>query len=167
MSPATASAIYVFQGFSCCTAQNDARCNICGNFKCTLSTKFEMMISELRPKRKKRQPKLFRVAHVFQIFTLTIWESLVSAYRYCRRDVDKKNKTTADFVDLIEVLAFSFWKLATLVTILYGRSRARLNICLASHFILVSAYVSLTIKEVSLEVWYNYFVWKFWLFDIF
>ena len=50
------------------------------------------------------------------------------------------------------------------VTILYGRSRLRLNICSASHFIHVSAYgyVSLTNKEDSLKVWYVYVVWKFW-----
>ena len=46
----------------------------------------------------------------------------------------------------------------------------RLNICSASHFIHVSAYgyVSLTNKEDSLKVWvwYDYVVWKFWLFDM-
>ena len=44
----------------------------------------------------------------------------------------------------------------------------RLNICSASHFIHVSAYgyVSLTNKEHSLKVWYDYVVWKFWLFDM-
>ena len=40
----------------------------------------------------------------------------------------------------------------------------RLNICSASHFIHASAYgyVSLTIKEDSLKVWYDYVVGKFW-----
>ena len=66
----------------------------------------------------------------------------------------------------MEVLAFSLGKSTTLVTILYGRSRLRLNICSASHFIHASAYgyVSLTIKEDSLKVWYDYVVGKFWLF---
>ena len=78
----------------------------------------------------------------------------------------KHKKNTADFVVLVEVLAFPLWKSATLVTFLYGRSRLRLNICSASHFIHVSAYgyVSLTIKEDSLKVWYDYVVRKFWLF---
>ena len=78
----------------------------------------------------------------------------------------KKYKTTGDFVDLVEVLAFSLWKSATLVTILYGRSCWRLNICSVSHYIRASAYgyVSLTIKEDSLKVWYDYVVGKFWLF---
>ena len=42
----------------------------------------------------------------------------------------------------------------------------RLNICSASHFIHASAYgyVSLTIKEDPLKVWYDYVVGKFWLF---
>ena len=71
-----------------------------------------------------------------------------------------------DFVDPVEVLAFSHWKSATLVTFLYERSRLRLNICWASHFSNVSAYgyVSLTIKEDTPNVWYDYIVWKFWLF---
>ena len=67
----------------------------------------------------------------------------------------KHKQTTADFVAVVEVLAFTLWKSATLVTFLYGRSRLRLNISSASHFIHVSAYgyVSLTIKEDSLKVW--------------
>ena len=66
--------------------------------------------------------------------------------------------SVGDFVDL--------WKSVTLVTILHRRSRLRLNICSASHFIHASAYgyVSLTIKEDSLKVWYDYVVGKFWLF---
>ena len=73
----------------------------------------------------------------------------MSAYGFCRRDVNKKYKTAGDSVDLVEVLAFLLWKSATLVTILYGRSRLRLNICSASHFIHASAYgyVCLIIKE--------------------
>ena len=56
------------------------------------------------------------------------------------------------YVLLAEVLAFPLGKSTSLVTFLYGRSRLRLNICSASHFIHVSAYgyVSLTIKEDSL-----------------
>ena len=79
---------------------------------------------------------------------------------FCRREVNKKYKPTADFVVLVEVLVFTLWKSATLVTFLYGRSRSRLNICSASHFIHVSAYgyASLTIKEDSLNVWYDYIV---------
>ena len=67
----------------------------------------------------------------------------------------KHKQTTADFVAVVKVLAFTLWKWATLVTFLYGRSRLRLNISSASHFIHVSAYgyVSLTIKEDSLKVW--------------
>ena len=73
----------------------------------------------------------------------------------------KKYKTAGNAVDLVEVLAFSLWKPATLVTILYGRSRLRLNICLASHFIHASAYgyVSLTINpEELLQLLQLYFI---------
>ena len=79
----------------------------------------------------------------------------MSAYGFCRRDVNKKYKTAGDAVDLVEVLAFSLCKSATSVTILYGRSRLRLNICSASHFIHASAYGYVTIKEDSLKVWYD------------
>ena len=77
-----------------------------------------------------------------------------------------KNPRPLVTLDFVEVLAFSLWKSATLVTILYGRSCWRLNICSASPYIRVSAYgyVSLTIKEDSLKVWYDYVVGKFWLF---
>ena len=79
--------------------------------------------------------------------------------------VEHKKKTTADFVVLVKVMAFTLWKSATL-TFLCGRSRLSLNICSAGHFIHVSAYgyVILTIQEDSMKVWYDYVVWKFWLF---
>ena len=80
--------------------------DISGNFKRTPSTKFETTISE-------RRPKLFRVAHVFHVFALTIYKLFVSGYGFCRRDVNKKYKTTADLVVLVEVLVFWLWKSAT------------------------------------------------------
>ena len=53
----------------------------------------------------------------------------------------KKYKTAGDSVDLVEVLAFSLWKSATSVTILYGRSCLRLNIWAE----LLKAWLALTI----------------------
>ena len=118
--------------------------DILGNFKSTPRAKFELWSAKRR--QKKKRTKLFRVADVFHVFSSVVQHM--------------------DFVDLVEVLAFSHWKSATLVTFLYERSRLRLNICWASHFSHVSAYgyVSLTIKEDTPNVWYDYIVWKFWLF---
>ena len=39
------------------------------------------------------------------IISVSVW--------FCRRNVNKKYKTTADFVVLVEVLAFTLWKLVT------------------------------------------------------
>ena len=60
-----------------------------------------------KEKARKKRPKLFRVTHVLHSFALTIYKLLVSAYVFCRRDVNKKYKTAGDSVDLVEVLAFS------------------------------------------------------------
>ena len=47
-------------------------CDISGNFKRTPSAKFGTMISEPRPKKRKKRPKLFRMAYVFHVFALTL-----------------------------------------------------------------------------------------------
>ena len=57
-----------------------------------------------KEKARKKRPKLFRVAHVLHFFALTIYKLLVSAYGFCRRDVNKKYKTAGESVDLVEVL---------------------------------------------------------------
>ena len=97
------------------------------------------MISE-RGQNKEKTAKTVQSGSRFSRFRSSYIKLFVSAYGFSTRDVNKKYKTEAKFVVHVEVLAFSFWKSAALVIILYGRSRLRLNICSASHFIHVLAY---------------------------
>ena len=71
-------------------AQNDA--TYIRELKRTPSAIFETMIEA---KTKKKWPKLFRVAHDFQVFALTLYYLLVSAYGFWRRNVNKKIQNCA------------------------------------------------------------------------
>ena len=90
----------------------------------------------------------------------------MSAYRFCIEKTSTKIQNHCWLCNPFRSTGFFALKIGYRVTILYERSSLRLNICSATHFIHVSAYgyVSLTIKEDSLKVWYDYVLWKFWLF---
>ena len=90
----------------------------------------------------------------------------MSAYRFCIEKTSTKIQNHCWLCSSFRSTGFFALKIGYRVTILYGRSSLRLNICSATHFIHVSAYgyVSLTIKEDSLKVWYDYVLLKFWFF---
>ena len=88
---------------------------------------------------------------VFSRFRSNCIPIISVSIRFCRREVNRKYKTTADFVVLVEVLAFTLWKSVTSVTLLMGGHVwgqifvPQVTLIMCQHV----AYLSQTVKENS------------------